>query len=84
MAGDWRLYLALMAASNGSVAWVAQPLNIHRRHAASVTGALAASDHVAEIRRIHLVARSALALDAAAAAKQDAYAVQVEVEISRA
>ncbi len=84
MAGDWRLYLALMSASDGSVAWVAQPLNIHRRHAASVTGALAAADHVDEIRRIHRVARSALALDAAATARQDAYAVQVAVEINRA
>jgi glycosyltransferase involved in cell wall biosynthesis len=84
MAGDWRLYLALMLASPGQVAWVAEPLNIHRRHAASVTGGLAAAEHVDEIRRIHVVARAALGLDGATTARQDAYRAEVEGMLTRA
>ena len=77
MAGDWRLYLEVLADSDGSVAWVASPLNIHRRHAASVTGRLAAPQHLEEIARLHRTARGLLAPEPAArdalASRQDAY-----------
>jgi glycosyltransferase involved in cell wall biosynthesis len=53
MAGDWHLYVELMTAVDCNVAFVAQPLNVHRRHAASVTHALAANRHLEEIERIH-------------------------------
>lgn len=52
MAGDWRLY-AEMLAEGGSVAYVAQPLNVHRRHAASVTHTLTPERHLDEIGRMH-------------------------------
>src|SRR5262249_17490503 len=45
MAGDWRLYVELLAASEGHVAYVASPLNVHRRHAASVTHRLTGKRH---------------------------------------
>lgn len=60
MAGDWRLYLEVLGHSDGQVAWVAQPLNIHRRHAASVTGSLAPDAHLAEIARAQTAARKIL------------------------
>ena len=51
MAGDWRLYLEVLAEPGARVAYEATPLNVHRRHAESVTHALRADRHIAEIER---------------------------------
>ena len=56
MAGDWRLYLQALAAPGAKLAYVADPLNIHRRHAESVTHSLKAEKHVGEIKSMHRVA----------------------------
>jgi glycosyltransferase involved in cell wall biosynthesis len=72
MAGDWHLYLELLA-PGGAVAWVAAPLNSHRRHGGSVTGALEAGRHLAEIARVQAHALAVLGGDAAMAARQAAY-----------
>lgn len=57
MAGDWRLYLEALAAPGARVAYEAAPLNIHRRHAQSVTHALDAERHLDEITRCHQFVR---------------------------
>jgi glycosyltransferase involved in cell wall biosynthesis len=49
MAGDWRLYLQALSKIESRVAYCAEPLNIHRRHSRSVTHALDADRHLAEI-----------------------------------
>ena len=77
MAGDWHLYFDLLAHSDGHVAWLATPLNTHRRHAASVTGTLAARRHLEEIARVQTIARDTLTLDAATIDRQAAYLRQV-------
>src|SRR5690606_29989345 len=46
MAGDWRLYLEALSVPGARVAYEATPLNVHRRHAQSVTHALDAERHV--------------------------------------
>ena len=51
MAGDWRLYAELLS-GGGRVAYVAQPLNVHRRHGASVTHRLPVETHLAEVERM--------------------------------
>jgi glycosyltransferase involved in cell wall biosynthesis len=61
MAGDWRLYLQMLATPGAKVAYEAAPLNVHRRHAGSVTHALDAERHVNEIARCHAFARDAFA-----------------------
>jgi hypothetical protein len=53
MAGDWLLYLTALAAPGARIGYESKPLNIHRRHAESVTHALAADLHLAEIARCH-------------------------------
>ncbi|WP_174504716.1 glycoside hydrolase family 99-like domain-containing protein [Acidiphilium sp. C61] len=63
LAGDWRLYLDMLAHAAGNVVWVAEPLNIHRRHEAGATGTLAAAAHLEEIARIHDIADRLLDLD---------------------
>lgn len=73
VAGDWRLYLDMLAHSTGTVGWVAAPLNAHRRHAGSVTGRLPAESHIAEIRCVQHAARVALQTDAPTHQRQDAY-----------
>ncbi len=52
LAGDWYLY-AEAVAGGGSVAYVAQPLNVHRRHADGVTRRLGQMQHLDEIKRMH-------------------------------
>ena len=52
LAGDWRLYAEALAAG-GTVAYIAEPLNGHRRHGRGVTQRLAAGRHLNEIKRMH-------------------------------
>jgi glycosyltransferase involved in cell wall biosynthesis len=73
MAGDWRLYAELLAAAgpaNALVAYVAQPLNTQRRHAASVTRQLPADRHLAEIERMQRHMRALLGPDPTLARSQ--------------
>ncbi|RUT25902.1 hypothetical protein C0V97_08640 [Asaia sp. W19] len=53
LAGDWRVYLEILMQPGAQIAYLARPLNIHRRHQRSVTGALDESAHLAEIERLH-------------------------------
>ena len=57
MAGDWRIYLECLETLNAKIAYVADPLNVHRRHAQSVTHALKAPKHVEEIAAVHAMIR---------------------------
>ncbi len=52
LAGDWYLYGAA-ALSGKQVGYVAEPLNIHRRHEKSVTSSLDRRRHVEEVRQVH-------------------------------
>jgi hypothetical protein len=81
MAGDWRLYLEALALPGAKVAYEAEPLNVHRRHAASVTHALGADRHVDEIARCHAVARQVFAPPARVCANQVAYAAEVAQQL---
>ena len=73
LAGDWRLYLELLAASTGRVGVVATSLNVHRRHAAGVTASLAAQRHVDEVAQVQEVARDRLGLSAEVVRRQASY-----------
>lgn len=73
LAGDWRLYLDVLLAGGGSVAWVAEPLNHHRRHEATVTARTEPGRHLGEIARLHATIRKALPDEAGLAARQARY-----------
>lgn len=62
VAGDWRIY-AEAAASGGPVHYDARPFNRHRRHGASVTGALPRPRHFAEVVAMHANLRHLLGRD---------------------
>jgi len=53
LVGDWCLYLACMDHDDCSIAYIADSLNIHRRHESSVTHALDLQQHLDEILAMH-------------------------------
>jgi hypothetical protein len=73
LAGDWRIYLEVLAASSGHVAYIAEALNTHRRHDASATNRVDSTTHLAEVSRMHACLRSRLAPDASLRQRQVAY-----------
>jgi glycosyltransferase involved in cell wall biosynthesis len=83
LAGDWRLYLALLTGEAGSVVYIAEPLNTHRRHESGVTQSLDADAHVREIAAMHAAAAAALTLDEATLAAQTAYLGKVDVQLRK-
>ena len=85
LAGDWRLYMAVLAAQpEGEVAYVAEPLNTHRRHGGGVTQRLAARDHLAEIARMQALAAATLKLSKAKRAAQAADLARVAAQLTGA
>ena len=52
LAGDWRLYAEALARPGAQVAYVAAPLNHHRRHPGSVTARLSPASHAVEIGQV--------------------------------
>ncbi len=81
MAGDWRLYLEALALPGAKVAYEAEPMNVHRRHATSVTHALNADRHVEEIACCHEVALREFALPEPVAVKQADYLAEVKQQL---
>ena len=82
LAGDWRLYLALLTGEAGSVVYLAEPLNVHRRHAEGVTQRLDADAHVREIAQMHEIAARTLVLDDAAKAEQAEYVRRIGAQLN--
>ncbi|GLH76742.1 hypothetical protein SSBR45G_16500 [Bradyrhizobium sp. SSBR45G] len=81
MAGDWRIYLECLAAPGAKIAYVADPLNVHRRHAASVTHSLKAQKHVDEIAAMHDAARTRFGLDDRGVSSQAVYLAEVTAQL---
>jgi len=77
VAGDWLLYADVLSQAGARICYVAEPLNRHRRHAASVTHALDAKRHVKEIAAVQRVVASILKADAALRRRQAAYIAEV-------
>lgn len=81
MAGDWRIYLECLAAPRAKIAYVAEPLNVHRRHTESVTHSLKAQNHVDEIERVHDTVRRQLGTTPALVMQQEAYLDEVAQQL---
>ena len=56
VAGDWFIYTTMLSQQNAQVVYVHRSHNIHRRHATSVTHALARQRHLEEIERVQSLA----------------------------
>jgi glycosyltransferase involved in cell wall biosynthesis len=81
LVGDWLLYLRTLAATDGNVAFVADPLNVHRRHQGSRTHSLDPKKHLAEVAQLHQVARDVLTLDERAIEAQASYLNEVAMQL---
>ncbi len=81
LAGDWRLYLEVLAASGAKIAYVADPLNTHRRHEDSVTGRVDARRHIDEIRTMHSVAHDLFGSNRVLAQSQTSYIQEVTAQL---
>jgi len=81
LAGDWHLYLEVLTSGHTEVAYVAQPLNIHRRHSSSVTHSLDPATHLAEIERLHRFAAERLGTDQSMLNRQRAYLSSVAEDL---
>jgi glycosyltransferase involved in cell wall biosynthesis len=81
MAGDWRIYLEALGTRGAKIAYVADPLNIHRRHAASVTHSLKAQKHIEEIDSMHRVARERFGFTERETKSQAAYLEEVTAQL---
>jgi glycosyltransferase involved in cell wall biosynthesis len=77
MAGDWRIYFECLSTPGAKIAYVADPLNVHRRHAQSVTHSLKAQKHLDEIADLHRVMRERVALPRAILTMQERYLDEV-------
>ncbi|MFO0407933.1 MAG: glycoside hydrolase family 99-like domain-containing protein [Labrys sp. (in: a-proteobacteria)] len=77
MAGDWRLYIEALSAPGARIGYVADPLNVHRRHANSVTHSLKAQRHLDEIKICQSLVRRRFDLPFSIRGAQDGYFADV-------
>ena len=83
LVGDWRIYLELLNNPNHSVAYVAEALNTHRRHATSVTQSLDMHQHVDEVRAIHQYIVDTVPMNVSMRSKMDAYLAEIEAHLTK-
>ncbi|WP_439371698.1 glycoside hydrolase family 99-like domain-containing protein [Bradyrhizobium sp. DASA03120] len=81
MAGDWLLYLEALEMPGAKIVYIADPLNVHRRHAASVTHSLKAQKHVEEIETIHRLARERFGFGERELGAQTVYLQEVSAQL---
>lgn len=84
IAGDWRIYLELLTQKNVEVIYVAQALNVHRRHADSATHMLNRRNHVDEIAYMHQLLANRLALPETHVNRQKRYCAMLEQQFGLA
>jgi glycosyltransferase involved in cell wall biosynthesis len=82
MAGDWRIYLECLSAPAAKIAYLADPLNVHRRHSQSVTHALKAQMHLDEITTVHGVILQRFKLPKTVPAMQSRYIDEVTAQLA--
>jgi Glycosyl transferase family 2/Glycosyl transferases group 1 len=76
LASDWLMYV-VAATECGDVGFVAKSLNVHRRHSQSVTHALAAEKHIAEIAAVHAFVEDRLGADERTQRETEAYLAEL-------
>ena len=84
VAGDWRIYLELLTQKNVEVIYLAQPLNVHRRHGDSVTHTLSRRNHIDEVAYMHRLLASRLALPETHIGRQKEYCAMLEQQFGLA
>lgn len=81
VAGDWYLYADILSQPAARIAYVAEPLNRHRRHQSSVTHALDGRRHVDEIAEVQAFIARRLKADAKLKRRQAIYLDEVTEQL---
>jgi glycosyltransferase involved in cell wall biosynthesis len=84
LAGDWRVYLDVLTQPGAKIAFIEAPLNLHRRHAGSVTDRTAPEIHLAEIARMQAIAARRLKLGPGPQSAQRDYLESVKKRLGEA
>lgn len=82
VAGDWYLYAEMLSRPAARIAYVAEPLNRHRRHGGSVTHALGARRHVDEIAEVQRFVAGILGDDRRLKRRQASYLSEVSTQFN--
>lgn len=82
ISGDWRLYLECLSNDGSKIGYVADRLNVHRRHSSSLTGGLSLGAHLREIAAMHTFIERRFAVSKEVSAAQDAYREELRSRIS--
>jgi glycosyltransferase involved in cell wall biosynthesis len=77
VAGDWYLYAEMLSQPAARIAYVAEPLNRHRRHSESVTHSLSRRRHVDEIAEVQKFIAGILKADTVLKRRQADYLKEV-------
>ncbi|GAB0116260.1 glycoside hydrolase family 99-like domain-containing protein [Acidisoma sp. 7E03] len=80
VAGDWYLYAEILSQPAARIAYVAEPLNRHRRHGGSVTHGLGARRHVDEIAEVQRFVAQILGDDRRLKRRQALYLSEVTTQ----
>ncbi len=79
-AGDWRIYAEMLSEPGSKLVYVASPLNVHRRHSASVTHRLAQRRHLVEVSQVHAAIGRLGRIDERDRARQRAYRAKLRAQ----
>ncbi|MGF6710225.1 glycosyltransferase involved in cell wall biosynthesis/SAM-dependent methyltransferase [Luteibacter sp. W1I16] len=82
IAGDWVAYILL--AAKGQVAYIAEPLNQHRRHSSSVTIGSRHMPHLLEVLRVQQLARQVSVVPDEVAVRAWSYSERLFVQLGLA
>ena len=80
LVGDWRLYLEILSQNSHKVAYLAQSLNVHRRHESSVTHSLDNQRHLDEIISMHTVVKSLNLVDKTELKEMENYIKELKLQ----
>ena len=80
LVGDWRLYAEVLAQPDAHISYVAKPLNVHRRHATSVTHSMDHMAHLQEIVAMHSYFQANFDLPEAVSRNMQAYISELEAQ----
>jgi glycosyltransferase involved in cell wall biosynthesis len=81
VAGDWWLYADILSQPGARIAYVAEPLNRHRRHSESVTHSLDADRHIAEIAAVQGMVAQTVNADPKLLRRQARYRTEVSRQL---
>jgi len=83
LVGDWRIYLEALGKKGRSIAYIADSLNVHRRHEGGVTQSLDTQAHLKEIEGIHALVAKLVESDHTVITDMEDYIEELRTQFSQ-